>query len=100
MQRAHKVAEGYDKALLATDPRFSHVVRVVHEEGTSLFYVNAFLMKWKDPEVVEGAWGACETPGQWLFIFTEHHGFHVYPLDDLHSYREYVHADAPTWLQP
>lgn len=100
MQRAQKVAEDYGKKLLATDLRFGHVVRIIHEEGTTLFFAHAFLMKWKDPEVTAGSWGASEHPGEWLLVFTEHHGEHVYPLDDLYSYHEYVYAAAPEWLQP
>ena len=98
MKRAHKMAEAYDKDLLATDSRFSRAVKLVHEEGTLLFFESAFLLKWKDPEVKPGAWGACETAGQWLLVFTEHHGFHVYPLDDLSSWTMYEHVAPVEWL--
>jgi hypothetical protein len=33
-----------------------------------------------------GNWGDSDHPGQWLLVFTEHHGMHIYPVDDLYGY--------------
>lgn len=76
-----KLVEKYDEKLLATDKRFRKAVQIIHEEGTTLFFENAFLMK-KTVKYDKG-----ETV--WIIIFTEHHGFHIYHKDDLYSYFEY-----------
>jgi hypothetical protein len=67
MKEATMVASAYDEKLLATDPRFQHSVTIHHEEGTVLHFEWAFAL----------------TCGVWFFIFTEHHGFHVYARDDV-----------------
>jgi hypothetical protein len=63
----------YDKKLLATDPRFRKSVALIHEEGTTLFFNYAFLMKKED----------------WIIAFTEHHKYHIYHKDDLIWYGEF-----------
>jgi len=65
--------EVYDKALLATDPRFRRSVVIIHEDGTILNFQNAFLMKTDD----------------WIVCFTEHFGFHIFHYSDLDSYSEF-----------
>lgn len=87
MQRVHAVAQEIDKTLRADDPRLSGAVVLHHEDGAALFYDSAFLMRYYDAE--HGNWGACTTPGEWIMVFTEHHGFHVYPVDDLVSFQQY-----------
>lgn len=84
MQRVWKVAEKLELEVARGDLYGS--VLLQHEDGTVLFYNYAFLMRYYDPE--HGNWGACSTPGQWILVFTEHHGFHVYPVDDLTAYRQ------------
>src|SRR6185295_17166129 len=51
--------------------------QIVHEEGTILHYKPAFTKEWKD----------------WVFVFTEHHGIHVYHKSDLNSYGTYIMQD-------
>lgn len=79
MQEAHKVAEKIDKNLRADDPRLRRAVMIQHEEGTQLFFMYAFLMKWKN----------------WIFVFTEHHSFHIYDKDDLNGYWEFNFHNEP-----
>ena len=43
------------------------VVFLQHHDGSSLFYTFAFVVRWHD----------------WYLIFTEHHGRHVYHVDDV-----------------
>ena len=66
--------EAYDSHLLATDSRFRRVVVLRHEDGAYLHLPSAFLMR---------------VEGEWIAVFTEHHGVHVYHAGDLHSYSEY-----------
>lgn len=67
MQEAHKRAQRIESKLTARDRRFGCCVQVVHEEGTVLFFNCAFALK----------------EGVWYYIFTEHHGFHVYHEEDV-----------------
>ena len=73
MQEAQAKADAYDQTLLATDPRFHYRVQLVHGDGTVLHFNCAFLM----------------TIGEdWIVAFTEHHGCHVYHVEDLDSYAQ------------
>ena len=53
------------------------MVEIIHEEGTILHYKSAFTREWKD----------------WVFVFTEHHGTHVYHVTDLKDYATYTRQD-------
>lgn len=72
MREAYKEAEERDKKLKATDfgPNY---VRVIHEDGSEFLFAYSFVKQWQNPE----------TNSWWYFVFTEHHSFHVYPLDDV-----------------
>jgi len=89
MRRAHDVAADYNVKLKATDPRLNFCVRIIHEEGTIYFFERAFLMQWKDPSVTPDPQNAGERQGEWLLVFTEHHGFHVFAFDDLMCYDQF-----------
>ena len=95
IKRAHEVARKYDEGLRATDPRFNFCVHIIHEEGTIYFFEHAFLMEWKDPEVLPNPENAAKRQGEWLLVFTEHQGFHVFSFDDLYCYDQYskVHLE-------
>lgn len=91
MKRVLEIAQNvYDN--LESDKRFQDSVVIIHEEGTVLNYKSAFLMRYYDSE--HGNWGACESPGEWLFVFTEHHGVLVYPLTDLASWEQSTPVDV------
>ena len=66
MKVAHAVAEKYDRALQATDPRFNGIV-IVHslDDFSSFTFANAFAMYYKE----------------FFIVFTEHYGFHLYSED-------------------
>lgn len=66
-------AEKYNDGLRADNPRFKRSVQIIDEEGTVLFYRHAFLMEW----------------GLYIICFTEHHGFHVFPKDELIGYNQF-----------
>jgi hypothetical protein len=72
-KEALKVAENIDKKLLCTNFHPDDMVMIIHQEGTVLNYRSALLRKWKD----------------WIFIFTEHHGTHVYHNTDLEGCFQY-----------
>jgi len=72
LSRVRKIAEGYDKTLKATDPRFYRNVMIKHQdEGTVLTYDNAFALKY----------------GEWFMIFAEHHDTQVYHENDVDIYQ-------------
>lgn len=48
-------------------------VLLLHEEGTALFYRNAFFLR----------------HGDWVLVFTEHHRYHVYHEDELRGFWQY-----------
>lgn len=75
---AEVFAREYDKKLKATDFHSKNCVYILHEEGTQLFYKSAFLKTWKD----------------YVLVFTEHHGFHVYHKTDLVSYLQLSSTDV------
>lgn len=97
MKRVHVVAEGIDKTLRSDDKRMQHSVVILHEEGTTLFFRNAFIMQYHDPQ--HGDWGASEHPGEWIMVFTEHHGFYVYPIDDLNWFQEFQTVNSKRFPQ-
>ncbi len=72
-REAKELAETYDGKLLATDPRFQRWAEVGLEDSTFFRWRNGFLME----------------NDEFLFVFTEHYGFHVYDLDDVRSFEQY-----------
>lgn len=72
-QYYHDLAVAYDAKIRTTDPRLQRAVRIITDDGASLFYENAFLMK-KD---------------KWVFLFAEHHMCEVFHEDDLLWCAEY-----------
>jgi hypothetical protein len=82
MQTARKFADDLDRALLATDPRLNGSVLVVHQDGTSLHFERAFAGIYIH-----------ELPSEkretFAVILTEHHGAHVYHMEDLKKLRAY-----------
>jgi hypothetical protein len=65
--------DAYDRTLMADDDRFGRKVSLVHEDGSTLYFDLAFLMT---------------VDKVWLAVFTEHHGTHVYHIDDLTSFEQ------------
>lgn len=76
---AWEVAGYYDDKLLATDPRFDRKVFIIHQDGSTLMFERAFLMKKEE----------------WIFLFTEHHSFCTYHQDDLVSFHQFDKTIIP-----
>jgi hypothetical protein len=74
-QEAEQIAKDADKKL---DFSSRGLVLIIHEEGSVLTFQNALLKEWKD----------------YIFIFTEHHGTHVYHKTDLSSYANYTRQET------
>jgi len=73
LQEAYKVAEAYSRDLDRRaretgkmDPRFNYSVQIVHDEGTQIFFRNAFVLRW----------------GIWQIVIPEHHDIHIYADDE------------------
>jgi len=69
----YDLAVAYDAKLPATDSRLRRAVKIITDDGASLFYEDAFLMR-KD---------------KWIFLFAEHHMCEVFHEDDLLWYADY-----------
>jgi len=95
MRRVYALAEEIDKNLVANDSRYQHSVMIIHEEGTTLFFRNSFLLKYFDAQ--HGEWGDCENPGEWIMVFAEHHGINVYPVDELYGFQELEFVEIQRW---
>lgn len=67
MRGAYEKAKQIDAGLTAYDFEWGARVYIKHEDGTELDFNYAFVRK----------------EDEWVFIFTEHHGFHVYHMEDL-----------------
>jgi len=64
-------AAKFDQSLTAM--AFGRAVHVAHDDGTSLFYVDAFAAEVKE----------------WIVVFTEHYGYHIFDKTDV-AIREYL----------
>lgn len=73
-QEAQQVAKETDKKLSAYDFHPDQLVMIIHEEGSILTFRSAFTKEWKD----------------WVLVFTEHHGTHVYHKSDLNLWGTYI----------
>lgn len=79
MKKALEIAKSIDKSLRSDDSRFNRSVLVLHEDGAVLFFRYAFLVTYFEPTEAR----------DWLLIFTEHHNYHVYDIDDLDLYGQF-----------
>jgi len=84
LKKIRKIAESYDKKLLANDPRFRREVSIIHEDGSINHYDSAFLMKIADNHISQ----LTTKESYWIICFTEHHGLHIEHSDDLLLYWE------------
>jgi hypothetical protein len=64
-------ASYYSTKLKADDHRFQKNTLLVHEDGSVFLWRNAFYLK--------------EYEGEWVIVYTEHYGFHVFDADDVDS---------------
>ena len=70
---AVEAAKNIDKELLATSKMFNRSVTISHEDGTHLFWKNAFAKMYMEV---------------WVIVFPEHHELGVYHIDDLHFWAQ------------
>lgn len=70
LTKAEEKAQEIDKILRCTYPGFRGTVQIMHEDGTTLFYRNAFMVTY------EGC----------VIVFSEHNGTYVNAIDDLLYY--------------
>jgi len=78
---AHKLAKEINDKLRADDCRFNCAVKLLHGDGTVMFLEYAFVEKHDD----------------WVFIFSEHNGYHIYHSSDL-TWVQYKETDrGGTW---
>jgi transcription elongation factor Elf1 len=74
---ACRIAKEADKKYLAHDFHPSQIVVLHHGDGAVLNYISAQLREWRG----------------WIFVFTEHHGTHVYHKTDLTFYAQYTQKE-------
>lgn len=77
-REAYEIAEKLDAELRADNPIFRNSVRIIHEEGTVLNFEWASVVRLSQ---------------DYVGIFTEHHGFHVYHYEDLYDIIQYKRLD-------
>ena len=80
IQKARQIAESYNHNLRADDPRFLREVTLIFDDRTFLHYGSAFLLRIR---------------GEWIGVFTEHHGVHVYNESDLFERWELERRRSP-----
>ncbi len=73
-KEVEELARTVDMKISAYDFGPSSLVFVLHEEGTTLTFRSAFIKEFKD----------------YIIIFTEHHGTHVYHRGDLSHWGQYT----------
>jgi hypothetical protein len=79
LERVVVIALAYQKGHAEITPK-KHV-EMRHHDGSKFSWHSAHVVEYYDAQ--HGDWGACTTPGEYYFIYTEHHGVHVYPKDDV-----------------
>jgi hypothetical protein len=66
-----------DKSVRSDDPRMRRCVMIIHEDGSSMFFRNAYMQR----------------HGNWLLVFTEHQGSHYFCINDLSDYMQLERLD-------
>ena len=73
-QQAKEWGDAYDLTLRSDDPRLRRAVQIVMEDGSTLFYRDAFLIK----------------RGDYIHWFTEHYGCGFQHSDEIYGYLEFI----------
>jgi hypothetical protein len=89
--RVREVAAEIDKHLRADDPRLRHIVELHHEDGSRFWYNWAYIMLYYDPQHGEAN---SQHPGEWVMVFTEHQGTHVFQRDEVTHYAMYKQTEV------
>ncbi len=89
LREQYVLAEMMNSNLRGDDPRLRGAVLIHHGDGSVLFFENAFA-EWHERNK------ANDKPGHlhddWWYIFSEHHGVHVYADDEV-KIRQYKWSD-------
>ena len=74
--------EKLEEYVRSDDPRMSGAVSINHLDGSHLYFNNAWY------EIFPAGMGY-DGPVDWILIFTEHHGSHLYHSEDLTYWEHY-----------
>lgn len=66
------------------------LVHVIHSDGTSHTFINAFALKWDEPHNLHG--GSTKVLG----VVSEHNGIHVFSCGDLYRYWQFEGSKIST----
>lgn len=77
MERVREIVAERSAKLLATDKRFSYTVQMATDDGSFFTWDSAFA----EEHFVDGRY--------WYVVCTEHHGDHIYDVDDVLWIRVY-----------
>jgi hypothetical protein len=70
----YKLAADYNHNLLATDVIFTRSAEVTHADDS--------YFRWRHSSIM--------TKENWVIVFTEHFGFHLFERSDLQTFRHYT----------
>lgn len=88
----NELARRYDEKLTAMD--FGNTsVQVIVEDGSILYFDYAFARIYFAKPYDEDADYDQKYKDAWLMVFTEHHGFHVFHVQDLHGWKQFERKD-------
>lgn len=88
MNKLYKIAEKIDKQLTAYD--FLYTVFVRHEDGSVFVWRDAVAIVYADETKDRLGSVALKDHPVYLMVFTEHHLFHVYDMEEIEVFYEYV----------
>lgn len=71
-KQAKALLEKMELSVRADDPRMNRRVHIIHQDGSSLIFTYAYMVR-------------CHN---WLFVFTEHQGPHYFSINDLSYYSQ------------
>lgn len=78
VRQIENVVKKIDGELKANDPRFKNSISIVLKDGTCFFLDRAFAVNYTDNKAE-----------QWVFVFTECHGFYFYKTKELSRCKQF-----------
>jgi hypothetical protein len=82
-----KIEKIASNKLKADDIRFNRCVYIIQEDGSAIFYKNAFLCRYFTEAEVNGF--IQPDIDTWIVVFTEHYGTQIYYEDDLIAFNQF-----------
>ena len=96
MQRVEGVMNDLEREFYDRGFRYEKFVYVVDEDGSVFMFRDAFAVLYYDEETGRHEEdGGGDFPGEFFFVYTEHHGNHCYHLDDLWGHFVLKPEEAP-----